>query len=142
MDTYLITSCVLLLLITLNHLIAGERYILVPLLENEEIPGLIGELGPSIGISSQTFMRRVIRMAWYVTVVPWIGSAYLLYYFASNPIDSTGVTVLKTLAAIYLVTTVIIALITRGRHLSIFLFFAISVCCWLSVQTAISQPLN
>ena len=132
MDTYLITACVLLVLIVLNHLIAGELYILIPILKNKEIPGLMGELGPSIGIGNQQFMRRVIRMAWYVTVVPWIGSAYLFYYFANHSIDSTGILVLKVLAVVYILTAVVIAFFTRGRHLSIFLFIAIALCSWSS----------
>lgn len=130
MNMYLVAAGIMLLLITLNHIIAGERYILIPLLKSGNLPGLIGELGPSIGNSSPTFMRRVIRMSWYVTVIPWIGSALLLFYFANNPVDPTGVAVLKAFTAIYLMTAVIIIIFTRARHLSQFLFIAIAVCCW------------
>ena len=130
MNTYLIAAGIMLLLITLNHIIAGERFILIPLLKNKDLPGLIGELGPNIGTSTPMFMRRVIRMSWYVTVTPWIGSALLLFYFAGNPIDSTGVIVLNTLAAIYMATAAVIVLFTRARHLSQFLFVAIAICCW------------
>jgi len=133
MDPYLLAASILLILITLNHLIAGEIYILIPLFKSKEIPGLMGELGPSMGVNSQAFMRRVIRMAWYVTVIPWIGSSYLFCHFANNGIDTTGVIVLQVLAAVYFGTAVVVAIFTRGRHLSIFLFLAIAYCIWISV---------
>jgi hypothetical protein len=136
MNGYLVTAAVLLIVISINHSLNGERFIVIPLLDSPNLPGLFGELGRSMFQRDPAFMRRVLRMSWHVTIVPWLGSAALLFEFAKHGVDGTAHTVLVALALVYLATAAIIFACSRGRHVSWLIFVAIALCAWFGATPA------
>jgi len=71
--------------------------------------------------------RRIIRGAWHLTSVTWIGGALIfLVIGANNLTDATrGILVLTTL--LYGSISVYLLLSTKGRHVAWPLFLAVSV---------------
>ena len=122
MNSTLLVAAALAVLIGLAHSILGERYILVRLFRRDDLPRLFG---------SDWFTRRTLRFAWHITSVAWLGFAALLVVVARDATPSTE-TLLNVVAVTFLVTAVIAALASRGRHVSWPLFLAIAVLTWLA----------
>ncbi|HMI88049.1 MAG TPA: hypothetical protein VK550_28390 [Polyangiaceae bacterium] len=140
MNTYLVIAAVLLAGISLNHSILGEKYIVMPLLRMDGIPGLFGKLGRFSEMDPH-FMRRVLRMSWHLTVLPWFALSLLFFIFAHRPLDATDLLTLQIAFALFLATTGVVIFTTRGRHFSWLVFLAITGALWLGMEAGAKAPL-
>jgi hypothetical protein len=111
----LVTAAALCALVALAHSYLGERYVLTRLFRRE-LPKLRG---------GTEFTKQILRFAWHLTSVAWLGFGALLLALASGPPNP------DTLRAIVTVTFGAHAAITlgssRGRHLAWIAFLAIAV---------------
>ena len=106
MNPLLAVAATLIALLGTAHSYLGERYILIRLFRRADLPHLFG---------SDIFTRRTLRFAWHLTTVAWLGLAALLVLVArSRPVSPA--TVGTAVAAIALVSGVVTAAGSRGRH--------------------------
>lgn len=113
--TTLHIAAALAFLLGLAHSVLGERYILVRLFRRDNLPRLFG---------GTAFTTRTLRFAWHITTVLWWGFAVLLWQAGSG-----GLTTASTLSVIgytSLAAGFLPLVITRGRHLSWLVLFAIA----------------
>jgi len=109
-------GCVLLVLIGFIHSILGEKYILIRLFKRDNLPKLFG---------SDWFTKRVLRFAWHLTTIAWWGFSGILYVLARSSEGSTS-EVLQITGFVFLVSGLMSAGFTRGKHLSWILFWSIA----------------
>lgn len=108
------------ILIGFLHSLLGEKYILVRLFRNNNLPQLLG---------SDWFTKRTLRFAWHITTVAWWGFAAILFLFASaSPNIQQGA--LLVVGAVFLISGMFSAGFSRGKHLSWVVFGAISAICF------------
>ena len=123
MSTALLVAAALLVGIAAAHSILGERYILTRLFRRGPLPRLYG---------SDWFTRRTLRFAWHLTSVAWLGFAALLAYFAGGAQPGRG-RVLGIVAITLLLTALITAVASHGKHFAWPVFLAIAALVWLAV---------
>jgi hypothetical protein len=124
-NNYLILAGVFLLLIGLAHSYLGERYILIRLFRRSEIPVLFGD---------DSFTRQTIRFAWHLTTIAWWGFAAILFVTSGLLADiKTSISILYIIILVFLVSTLLSLVVTRGRHLSWIVFFIIIVLIILAL---------
>ncbi len=115
MNAALVVAAALCALVALAHSYLGERYVLTRLFRRE-LPKLRG---------GTEFTKQVLRFAWHLTSVAWLGFGALLLALAAGPPNP------DTLRAIVAVAFGVHAAITlgssRGRHLAWIAFLAIAV---------------
>lgn len=102
----------LLIMIGLVHSLLGERLIIGPLCA-ADWPKL--RLPPA-------FARRVLRFAWHVTTVSWLGAGLGLVWSAFG-----AVPVVELVAATALATGALILFASRGAHLAWPVFLAVGI---------------
>jgi hypothetical protein len=117
-DAFLPIAAVLLFLLGLAHSYLGERFILVPLLRRGHLPSILG---------SEFLCGRTLRFAWHLTTIAWWGAAGILVVLASSPPTEPRVLIGRLLAVTFLLSGAVALCVTRGRHLSWVVFFAIAV---------------
>lgn len=121
MSSGLLIAAALLVLIGAAHSILGERYILVRLFRRD-LPKLFG---------GDWFTKQTLRFAWHITTVAWLGFAAILVV-AARPAPAAPPAVLDVVAATFLVTGLIAAVASRGRHLSWPVFLAVAILAWFA----------
>lgn len=125
MNGYLVGAAVLAGGTAIAHSYLGERYILIRLFRRTDLPHLFG---------SDLFTRRVLRFAWHLTSVAWLGFGAILAAaggvpgIAAVPAD---VTLLRYISLTFVVTAAITLVGSRGRHLAWIIFLAIAAGAWL-----------
>jgi hypothetical protein len=118
MNWWLRSAAALAICVGLAHSYLGERYILIRLFRRTPLPPLFG---------SDVFTRRTIRFAWHLTSVAWWGAAVLFWALGRGD-AALG---LRVLSGTFLVTALITAAGSRGRHLAWPVFLAIAVAVWM-----------
>ena len=108
-------AAALLFLLGLAHSVLGERYLLTRLFRRDNLPKLLGSTAFTVG---------TLRFVWHLTTLAWYGLATLLLLAARDEID-VGST-LRGIAAVALVSALLPAFFTRGRHLSWVVFLAVA----------------
>lgn len=121
MRTGLWIAALLLAGIALAHSYLGERYILIRLLRRENLPQLFG---------SDRFTKRTLRFAWHVTSIAWLGFGAVLAVLAAEGPNVPRV--LVAIAVTFIVTSLVIAVASRGRHLAWPLFLLVGILTWLA----------
>lgn len=111
----LITSALLIIFLGLVHSYLGERYILIRLFKRD-LPKLLG---------SDWFTKRVLRFAWHLTTVAWFGLAGILFIL-STPSEYVHKQILIVIAIVFLVSGLLSAVFTKGKHISWLFFWSIS----------------
>ena len=102
------------------HSVLGERYILQRLFRRGDLPRLFG---------GQAFTVRTLRFAWHITTVAWLGLAALLAHAGGGEASVPGM--LRIVGATFIVSGLLPLLLTRGRHLSWLVLFAIGgIAMW------------
>jgi hypothetical protein len=104
------------------HSLAGERYLIAPLLKGDRVPHLFG---------NDFFPKRTIRFAWHITTVAWLGMAYILLAI-SNGTENLAQLVLNSFGAVFLVSGMLSFGFTRGKHLSWIAFWVMAALCFLA----------
>ena len=97
------------------HSWLGERYILTRLFRRADLPKLFGGTG---------FTTRTLRFAWHITTAAWFGFAALMVLAARADVTASGM--LQVIAVTFLVSGVLPLIITRGKHLSWVVLFAVA----------------
>jgi hypothetical protein len=109
-------AALLIALLGLAHSILGERYILVRLFRRD-LPKLFG---------STEFTRNTLRFAWHLTTVMALGFSALLWQLASS---ASPQLLASTLGWCFMASGLLPLILTRGRHLSWVVLFAVGGLC-------------
>ncbi|NQY22982.1 MAG: hypothetical protein HRT41_03065 [Campylobacteraceae bacterium] len=118
----LVIASFLLIFIGFVHSYLGEKYILIRLFKNDNLPKLFG---------SDHFTKRVLRFAWHLTTVSWWGFSAILY-FLSNPSLNNRFEILIVITVVFTISGIVSFLFTRGKHLSWLFFFCIASISYFS----------
>lgn len=118
--TVLYIAAALIFLLGLAHSVLGERYILVRLFRRNDLPKLFG---------GTAFTTRTLRFAWHLTTVAWWGMAVLLWQGGSGSLTARGT--LSVVGYTLVLSGLLPLIITRGRHLSWVVLFAVGgIALW------------
>ena len=120
MNSSLHIAAALAVAVAAAHSCLGERYILVPLFQREDLPRLFGETD---------FTRRTLRFAWHLTSVAWVGFAGVLVQLSSSTAGA-GRPQARLIADTFAVSGIVALVGSRGRHLSWLVFLAIAGLVW------------
>ena len=113
-------AAVLIFLTGLAHSVLGERYILIRLFRRDNLPPLFG---------GTAFTTQTLRFAWHITTVAWWGFALLLWQAASGALTTGGMR--EVLGYTSVLSGLLPLVLTRGRHLSWVVFFAVgAIVLW------------
>jgi len=107
-------------LIGLIHSLLGEKYILIRLFRRNDLPVLLG---------SDWFTKRVLRFAWHITTIAWWGFAAILYVMAEPSSNIQG-EVLQITGMVFLLSGLLSAGFTNGKHISWVVFGLIAGLCF------------
>jgi hypothetical protein len=113
----LYAAATLVLLVGIVHSWLGERVIIMPLLAIE----------PRQGPLKSAFIRKIIRFAWHITTLAWLGLALVLLALLPAPVGEQGRMIALIIAATFFVSGLISLIISKGRHIAWPLFFLIAV---------------
>ena len=122
MKPALIAAAALLAAVGLAHSLLGERYILIRLFRRHELPELFG---------SDWFTRRTLRFAWHLTSLAFLGFAGVVLAVAGLP-QGAATSVLQVVGLTFLVSALVAAVASHGKHLAWLVFPAIGLLCWFS----------
>lgn len=122
MNNGLLAAAALLVAIAVAHSFLGERYILMRLFRRENLPRLFG---------GDWFTKRTLRFAWHITSLAWLGFAALLVLLAQSA-EPSSKALLRVIASTFVLTGLVAALASRGRHLSWLVFFTIAILVWMA----------
>ena len=98
----------------LAHSVLGERYILARLFRRSNLRKIFG---------SANFTVQTLRFAWHITTVAWFGLAALLFTASQGELNSHSA--LKIIGYTAFASGFLPLVITRGRHLSWLVMFAV-----------------
>ncbi|MES2933076.1 MAG: hypothetical protein V4805_06265 [Pseudomonadota bacterium] len=110
----MLLAAILIVFLGLAHSILGERYILVRLFRRADLPQIFG---------STQFTVQTLRFAWHITTVAWFGFAALLVQISQGQLTSFSAA--QTIGLTSIVSGLLPLIITRGKHLSWLVLFAI-----------------
>lgn len=109
MNVWLLLAVLLVLVIGAAHSVLGERLILRPLFQHLDRGERPFPLSPR-------FTQRVMRFAWHVTSLAWWGLALILAVHVHPTSTDPRTAVLTIIAATLGVTSIVVALASRGAH--------------------------
>lgn len=118
-------AAILLFATGVAHSYLGERYILIRLFRRDHLPKLFG---------GTAFTTGTLRFVWHLTTVAWWGLAYLAVLAAQQTID--GRQLLLVIAVVAFVSGLFPLVLTRGKHLSWIVFFAVAALLFASSVNA------
>ena len=109
-------GAILLVLIGIAHSYFGERYILIRLFRNNDLPKLFG---------GTEFTQNTLRFAWHLTTIAWFGFAFLLVHLSGNTLSEK---VIGTIVGVTFILHFLFALVgSKGKHFSWPIFLVIGV---------------
>ena len=108
------------LLTAFAHSYFGERRLIGPLVASND------------GVMERALAKQVVRLAWHVTTLIWLGQAALLLREALNP-QSIDRSLVLGIGLLYIGIGLGDALLTRGKHIGWPLLTAIGVFCILAL---------
>jgi hypothetical protein len=118
MNPQLAIAGVLAALLAVTHSWLGEKWIIQPVLTIENMPPLFG---------SRRGMKKILRFAWHLTSVFFIGMGALLWHYSRVAPDRM---VLAAIAVTYLVSAIMTLVVSHGRHYAWIVFLTIGVLTW------------
>ena len=102
------------------HSVLGERYILIRLFRRD-LPKLFG---------SDLFTKRTLRFAWHLTTLSWFALAVVLLAVAGGPPAPAPRFLTDLVAVTALVSALVAAVGSRGKHVAWAVFLAIAILAW------------
>ena len=117
---FLIAAALATLLTAFTHSYFGEKRLIAPLVTSND------------GVMSRLLAKQVIRFAWHLTSLLWIGQALLLLRAASNS-QYFDRTLVAGIGLLYVGVGLFDAVATRGKHIGWPLLTAIGVLAFLSL---------
>ena len=122
MNISLVIAAILVALVGVAHSYLGERYILMRLFRR----GNLSEL-----YRRADFTKRTLRLAWHITTVLAFGFAALLLALASSGREGIQ-TLCKIISATFALSGLLALVLSRARHLSWIVFFAVAALVWFA----------
>jgi hypothetical protein len=122
MNMPLVIAALLTALLGVAHSYLGERYILIRLFRRGNLPELFRR---------SEFTKRTLRLAWHIMSVLAFGFAILFWTLASPGGDEVH-TLTRIIAATFALCALMSLVVSRARHLSWIVFFAIAGLVWIA----------
>jgi len=115
-NIYLLAAAALAISTAIVHSWLGERVLIGPLLapERREYP------------LASDFKRDVLRYAWHLTSLAWVGMGAAFAALAFAPLQPQGRLAILILGTTFLLHGLITLVISRGKHLAWLAFLAIA----------------
>jgi len=113
----LAAAAVLTVLVGVVHSWLGEIRLISPLVDGPNRAQLL---------EHSHFARKLVRFAWHITTLAWLGIAAILAILATGPLGGNDRFILMAIAATFMISGMISFIISRGRHVGWPLFLAIS----------------
>jgi hypothetical protein len=101
---FLIAAAVATLVTAFTHSFFGERRLIGPLVTS------------NAGIMSRVLAKQVVRFAWHLTTLLWLGQALLLLR-AANAASSPDRALVIGIGVVYVAAGLFDAVFTRGKHI-------------------------
>jgi hypothetical protein len=120
MNPQLATAAVLAASLAVTHSWLGEKWIIQPVLAREDIPTLFG---------SRRGMKKILRFAWHLTSVFFVGMAAMLLHYSVVGSDRP---VLFIITVTYLLSAIMTLVVSRGRHYAWIVFLTIGLLTWFA----------
>jgi hypothetical protein len=117
---FLFSAVVATLATAFTHSYFGERRLIGPLVKS------------NAGVMSRVLAKQVVRFAWHLTSLLWVGQALLLVRVANDP-SSLDRAVIGGIGVLHLGAGLFDAVLTRGRHIGWPLLTAIGCFSLLSL---------
>ncbi len=108
-------AATLLILVSLAHSLLGERYVLRRLERLDQLPRLV--------LGDREMMAPLLRFAWHITSIVWLGFAAILILMAHDALSNRSAA--WVVAATFGVSGLISVIAGRGRHYSWMIFFGV-----------------
>jgi hypothetical protein len=121
MNTPLLVAAFLALFVAVGHSVAGEKLILRPILRDCELPPVLG---------SRDFTRRTLRAGWHLMSVFALGMGVILLEQARPDVVHSVHTV-RHVAMTLLISGIVLAVMTRGRHFAVIFFLLAAGFAWV-----------
>lgn len=121
MNSYLLISAILTIIVALIHSVLGEKLIITPVLRLD-LPKISG---------SDFLTKRTLRFAWHITSLAWLGIAGIFIYGAIHPMTVELSFVIRIMSAMFLVSSIITLITARGRHFAWWVFLLIAILSWM-----------
>lgn len=120
----LLAAAILCVATSIVHSWLGERKLIGPLLapERREPP------------LNSRFAGNVLRYAWHLTSLIWIGIGAVLVALAFGPLDGSATRTLAIIGVLFLVKGALTLLIGRGRHHAWIIFLAIATLTFVPLM--------
>ncbi len=118
MNTLLLISALLLMLIGVAHSYLGERYILIRLFKRGNLPKTFG---------GEEFTRRTLRFAWHITSIAWWGFAAILVLLANQALNFKNIAM--TISITFLLTFATVLIGSKGKHWAWIVFLVVGGVC-------------
>jgi hypothetical protein len=124
MNTYLLTSGILTIVLCVAHSVIGEMSIINPIQKIEVLPAVRGSI---------RMTKRTLRFAWHVTSVLGLGVATILIYYSRFTIlDPDQAFVVKVLSLTFFLSFIVSLIGSRAKHPAWIVFLISSLLTWLN----------
>lgn len=121
MNAYYVVAAFLTFAMGIAHSLLGEKYFLVQLFKRDCPPEIV----------SATFINRTTRIAWHLTTVAWWSAAGILLVLSRQQVHPPISTLGYVISLWFLLSALISAVGSHGRHLSWIVFLLIGILTWL-----------
>ena len=128
MNGYLAGAALLASGTAVAHSYLGERYILIRLFRRADLPHLYG---------SDRFTRQVLRFAWHLTSIAWVGFGLVLAAAGGVPglpQVPADTMLLRYVSLTFALTAAVTFMGSRGRHFAWVVFLAIAIGAWVGAR--------
>ena len=103
------------------HSLLGEKLIIGPVLKLN-LPHILG---------SDFLTKRTLRFAWHLMSVAAFGFAAILFFYAFQVMTFQSSFTAKIIAAVFILSSSVSAIVAHGRHFSWWAFLFIGILTWL-----------
>ena len=114
----LYVAAIVIVIISITHSVLGELRIFPRLFASDKV---------------SPFIRSIVRWAWHITSLAWIGFAYLLFAIAMGHTPD-AVALSRIVAVVFGLTGVVTFVTTRGRHIAWPLLTIVALASWFGVR--------
>ncbi len=112
----LLLAAILCVFVSAVHSVLGERKLIGPLLAPERRAAPL----------DSRFAGNVLRYAWHLTSLVWVGIGAVLVALAFGPLDRSATRTLAIIGVLFFLQGMLTLLIGRGRHHAWIIFLAIA----------------
>lgn len=124
MNYYLFISACLIVIVAAIHSLLGEKLIIKPVLKLE-LPHILG---------NDFLTKRTLRFAWHLMSVAAFGFAAILFFYSFRLINDQSVMTVIIISVVFVVSSLVSAIVAHGRHFSWWAFLLIGILTWLGTK--------